>query len=1432
MRNVGICLGASNITVTELLPGNNGQKEIKTYARAHEGDVPSVLADLKKKNKLLDADSIAVTGRKFKDLVDLPTIAEPEAVERAYQFIEDEHPGVDAIVSAGGETFVAYELDSRGLISDVHTGNKCASGTGEFFLQQIKRMDLEVEEAMEIARTDDPYHVSGRCSVFCKSDCTHALNKGEDKGRIVAGLCNMMADEITELLATTSAQRVLVTGGCSLNSALIAILDQRFSDVIVSDFSRNFESTGTALWARDSAVASGRGKGEVIKKDQSSFDYLEPLAEYEDRVEFHSIDRDEVQPGARCLVGVDVGSTTTKAVLIREEDRALLGSVYLRTSGDPVGAARKCYRQLADQVGDREIEIIGLGVTGSGRQIVGLHALTDSIENEIIAHARAAVHFNEKVDTIFEIGGQDAKYTHLTRGVPTDYAMNEACSAGTGSFLEESAWESLNVPMEEIEDYALDGDNPPNFSDQCAAFISSDIKNAIQEGLATEDICAGLVYSICMNYSNRVQGNRPTGEHVFMQGGVCYNRAVPVAMAALTGKNIVVPPEPGLMGAYGVALVVQEQLEMGLIEENRFDLDELAGREINRLDPFTCQGGKEDCDRECEISLMEIEDEKYPFGGICSKYENARLNRDFNVSKLDMVRRREEQAFEEFSGEQPAEPAGEVGLNRSLLTNALFPLFSTFFKELGYEVVIPDKAREEGRRKQGAAFCFPVELSHGYIEDLVGADPDYIFMPHVKGLPVDTGQMPGTLCPLSQGESYYLRASLEELAEDRVLSEIFDFTGGYADDFAPFWQIGRRLNCSRTSSKLAFEKAVEKQKQFEQNLTARGEKILAELEENPDEQAIVLFGRPYNAFSSDANLGIPHKFASRGEKIIPMDMLPLEDQEVEKEMYWSMGQKILKAASFVSDHPQLFGVYITNFSCGPDSFLISYFRQQMGKKPSLTLELDSHTADAGVDTRIEAFLDVVDRYKKLPDEAQTIAASREFQPARIDEDKPGKPEVIDSEGQRLSLEDERVKILVPSMGETASQGIAASMRYAGLNAEACPPPAEEELEQGRANTLCKECLPLQLTVGSLFKYLEDRDEDEVVVYFMPDASGPCRFGQYNVFLRKMIREREIEDVAFFSPTAENSYAGMGMKFTRRAWTSIVAGDLLDEIYSSLLVLAENKERAIKIFNNCRQQVFEAIARAPWKDLKALLEKISTRLSHIPLEGDYSSAPRVALTGEIYVRSDSFSRQFLVEKLAEKGIITRVSPNVEWIYYTDYCVQEELSAGVNWWTKFTNRLAGIFKKKREKDIKDIIGETGLCNAKPVDVENYIEAAEDIVSPELTGEAILTAGGAIEEMVDHVSGVIAVGPFGCMPNRVAEALLRGELDNEVRRQAEAGSLQEAVSEEFPSLPFLAIETDGSAFPQVVEARLEAFCLQVEKLNDFIQEEGRGQLKSSQT
>jgi len=1360
-------------------------------------------------------DKIAVTGRKFRHAINLSSISEPEAVESALFYLNGTQQKLDAVISAGGETFMVYVLGKDGRICSVQTGNKCASGTGEFFIQQLGRIGISISEAIQYALEEKPYKVSGRCSVFCKSDCTHATNKGVPKGRIAAGLCKMMAGKILEIIKQIPRNNIMIIGGTAQNQVMVNYLAKEIKNLIVPEEAPYFEALGSALWALDHETTELRDMKGLFKERGNSFYSLPPLQSASGMVDFKTAGRGIAQENDRCVIGLDVGSTTTKAVMLRLNDDKILASVYLRTNGNPVQASRECYADLYTQLGKfaEKIIIVGLGVTGSGRQIAGLHAMTSSIINEIIAHATGALFFDQTVDTIFEIGGQDAKYTYIKNGVPSDYAMNDACSAGTGSFLEEAAKETMGIETEAIGSIAIQGQNPPNFNDQCAAFISSDIKNASHEGMTSEDIVAGLVYSICMNYNNRVKGNRPVGSNIFMQGGVCYNRAVPIAMASLTGKRIVVPPEPGLMGAFGVALQIKRMLQLNLLQEKEFFLQELRDRTIAYGDPFTCQGGKEKCDRKCEVARIIIEGKTYPFGGACNRWYNQRFNIHFDAENLNLVKMHENLEFYKYVP-RPEElgvnaDSKTVGINKSFLANTYYPLYYQFFSRLGVRVLLSDFSEQAGVDLQRAPFCYPAEISHGFLFNLLKKKPDFLFLPQLKGVYLENGDRKSITCPLSQGEPYYLSSAFKDhgvfknLKENgKVMTPVIDFSGGYEAAEDSFVSIARKLGCRKNEARSAYSEAIKIQKTIDEEKREAGVRFLRELEKDHNRFAIVVFGRSYNAFVPEANMGIPHKFASRGVPVIPFDFLPWEEEEIHDTMYWSTGQSILKGATFVERHPQLFGCYVSNFSCGPDSFLVGYFRHIMGKKPFLILELDSHVADAGLETRIEAFMDIIKNYREL--EKLQIDAPVTCYPlpnaAHFDHEKQ---EFIDSQGRGYPFNHPRIHVVIPSMGRFLNEGAAAAFRSLGIRATALPPADEEVLKLGRGNTSCKECLPLLLTVGSLLKYLRDRDsEDELLVYFMPTAAGPCRFGQYSPFISQLIARIGIEDVALFSLQAENSYtASSSNEFTLKLWTSLVIADIMQDIYSVLLTNAVDKDSALEIFYKESRRLIEFLEHSPtFKDIQKTLRTVADNLRKIPVQRHVNETPFILITGEIFVRNDDISRQFLVEKLAEQGFAAKVSSVMEWVYYTDWCFEKGISADKpHFRDRVSLLLRSIWMRRYEKTFKKIMSQSNLVRYHLEDVDHLISNIKHLINPELTGEAVLTVGAAITEVPHQYCGAIAIGPFGCMPNRLSEAILSREMGAE--------------------LPFLAIESDGNLFPQIITAKLEVFLLQALRLHRMI-------------
>jgi predicted CoA-substrate-specific enzyme activase len=1425
MESLGLCLGASTLGIVHLRREGGETKVLSSATITHEGNPRKILLETLENVPSSREIPIAITGRKFTSFIKLSTISEPEALERAVAHVLKDDNRYKVVVSAGGETFLVYHLDDDGKIQAIQTGNKCASGTGEFFLQQIGRMNLTLDDVAELGISEHPHKVSGRCSVFCKSDCTHALNKGVPKGQVVAGLAKMMAGKIVELLKKLPKKSVMLVGGSSKNKTMIHHLSQEIEDLHIPDEAPYFEALGAGLWALDNPTVPYRGSEEVYQKKGSAFGHLKTLAQFRDLVHFEERPRGKAQAEDRTILGLDVGSTTTKGVIMRCADKAILAADYLRTDGDPVAASRKVYASLASQI-DVPISIVGLGVTGSGRQIAGLHAMTDGVINEIIAHAAAAVHFDSEVDTIFEIGGQDAKYTYITNGVPSDYAMNEACSAGTGSFLEESAKESLGLKVTEIGKVAYSGTNPPNFNDQCAAFIGSDIKNAAQEGIPVADIVAGLVYSICMNYSNRVKGNRPVGKKVFMQGGVCYNEAIPAAMAALTGKEIVVPPEPGLMGAFGVALEVERRLEVGLMKEASFDLARLANREVIHKEPFVCGGGKEKCDRRCEIARIEIEGKTYPFGGACNRYVNLIRHLAFDKRNLDMVDYRQRLVFQDLAVDDPADKRPTIGLNRSFLINTYFPFFNAFFKELGCRVVLPDKPDPVGMEQQGAAFCFPVEIAHGFMADLLNKKPDVLFLPLLRGVPADRENSNTCTCVFVQGESFYLRSTFEGTRAMKVLDPYLDLSRGFKPKIPEFIKIAANLGASRQAGLAAFKAGMEAQNSFKAELQAKGAELLSQIDEDHDAIGIVLFGRPYNAFAGEANKGIPGKFASRGFRIIPFDMLPYEDETMDdaETMYWSMGRMILKASRFVRNHSRLFGTYISNFSCGPDSFLVGYFRDEMGRKPSLTLELDSHTADAGLETRIEAFLDIVNYYRELESKKQIAVPRKDFRIAQVIVDN-GKPVVVTGDGRKLLLTDSKVRVAVPAMGRFSHEALVKTFQAVGINAFGLPPADEEMLKIGRGNSTCKECLPLQTTVGSMLHYFwNKRPAGEVTAYFMPGAGGPCRFGQYNVFSRRLIERHRIPDAAVLTLNAANGYMGLGDRFTLPAWRAIVTGDVMYEIWSTLQAAAQDKEAALKVFFEQWNAIVDVL-HCGWKQIRRQISSTAEVLARIPLKIPYGEIPKISLIGEIYVRNDPISLQRLVEKLADRGFAVRTSQTSEWIKYVDWLIKNKIEGdkpNIPFWIRYH------VKRYFDHKIRNLLAPSGLFFHETLNVDDLIDAGKKYVSPMLTGEAILTVGAAFHEILHPACGIVSIGPFGCMPTRVAESILSERFTtNEkmelLRRRNGHGPGFESLLSRNRKLPFLAIETDGNAFPQIIEARLEAFALQARRLHERMMENG---------
>ncbi len=1401
MRFLGIDIGSTSVKAVLL----DGLSESWHDIVAHEGAIPETLLEILRRRGV-DGDLAAVvTGNAGRQQVRCAQAILPLAIESALAAIGER---ARAVVSLGGESLCVYMLSADGRIQNTLTGDKCAAGTGEFFRQQLRRMDLGMDCLSGIPDETRCHPLSARCSVFMKSDCTHKLNKKEaTKEEIVVSLADVMASKAAEFLtrARIESGRVLLIGGVTQNRFLLRLLKQKLPqlELVVPAQAPYFEAFGAAHLATEHGEKlpprSSLFAGGVV-----GFEHYPPLSEALPRVRRIEAHRGRVRPEGEYILGIDGGSTTTKAVLVDARTREICAAFYGRTHGDPVEALRQVLReiraQVREQIGDAPIRIPLAATTGSSREVLGVFTKTRGVYNEIIAHTVGTTHFQPAIDTIFEIGGQDAKYVLVQNGVPIDYAMNEACSAGTGSFIEESARGDLNIASApEIGPIALHSRAPLKFGEHCSAFINSDIRAAIQQGAERADITAGIIFSIVSNYLNRVVGNRTVGQSIVLQGGVAKNPAVPAAFATVLGKSITVPPEPELLGAFGVALLSQQKHAAGELSAGDYSLDELIARKIENGKTFLCQA----CENRCPIRTLIVSGHRTFFGGRCNKYAN--LRKAVEVGAVDdFVALRERLLFSEYAPDpMTLRPrcTKTVGVPRAFTVHTLWPLYSWFFHELGVRVVLSEASRKEGVQRAEAAYCLPGELAHGMTADLLQRGVDYLFVPHLKNLPSLEPDLVATLCPITQGLPYYLRPAFE-IADERLLRPVLDFSGGMEAGVGAFEDLAARLGFSRAEGRAAFQVGLARQRDFWARLRQIGEEVLAQARDG-DRPVIALFGRPYNAFNPEANMGVPRKFATRGYRVLPFDFFPVGDEAITYNMYWYYGQLNLKAARRVKQHPNLFLCYISNFGCAPDSFMLHFIRWFMGAKPYLVLEFDSHTADAGIDTRIEAFLDIIDGYRR-----QAGGARAEREPLRYTVDLCGaNTRIVDRRtGERIPLADPRVTVIYPSMGNMASAACAAITRAQGIRSEALPEPDVQTTQLARNVASGKECIPTLLVLGQMLRRLMDRPPapDEILAVVVPKTTGPCRTGQYGPFYEGILRDLGIDNVAILYLSSDNAYSELGEGFTLLAWYALVLSDFFKDMETALTILAKDRAAALEVLRSVWNGALDILGH----DIDRLypyLESQVPRLAAIPRRGRLEDLPKVLVVGEIYVRRDDYSVRELVTHLAENGILGKVTGIAEWINYCNYLRDKELrrrwarrpfyrwplAKGLGEWLglKVTRRISAAIEER----LRGILEPSGLLPHVPHDMERIMAGVDGVTHVEFETEATISSLVSRVAIAEGYDGVAAIAPFACLPGR----LIRAILEPHFRRHA---------------VPYITLENDGLLYPPNTLSRLEIFMLNV--------------------
>ncbi|NHJ46570.1 MAG: hypothetical protein FK733_02165 [Asgard group archaeon] len=1347
---IGINIGSVSVNYVSIDSDNN----IKIVKEQHLGKPEEILNNINQENNNSSDTFYGVSGS-FGD------VSEIVAVERGIRSFDEKF---DVVLSLGGEAIVLYVLNDKGHIVNVLSHDKCAAGSGEFFVQQIGRLGLSLDEAVSLAKKGKKVEIASRCSVHCKSDITHKLNRGEASVEdLLTSVLASMVSKVSGLLIQSrmDIKRILVIGGVSLNDAFIKLLKEELFDIEIvnKDVSSVFEAYGTALLVKDSPTNQ-----ELTLKKSHSFTALPSLKQFTNHVTIIEPKeyKKDFDKESSFHLGVDVGSTTTKAVLVDPSDSEILASYYGRTSGNPVESTRKCIQEIISQVGNCKISLVG--VTGSGRSLVGAYLGSSAVYNEISAHSEGAVFYDPEVDTIFEIGGQDSKYMFLQNCVPVDYAMNATCSAGTGSFLEESAKGDLGVDVYNISKTAIDAEIPVRFKADCAAFINTDIRTALQEGYGNDDIIGGLVYSIVDNYLNKVKGSRPVGKKIFFQGGVAKNHSVGFAFAEATGKQIIIPPSPELVGAFGIALIAKTKYEQNEIKgmADKTTLETLIKEELKHLSSFTCKA----CENYCRIERYEVGGRKFNFGGSCTRYEHQWKGSEKIEEKENLVKIRNELILGSKSEEDVkiAKGVETIGIPRALLTHTLYPMFYTFFDELGYEVVLSD-IDDDKELMTNAPFCYPVQVLHGAILDLFKRDIKTIFLPHVHNMPKQEESIECTFCPITQASPYIISRAFKDM---NLLSPVLDFMYGYDTEESLVDMAVIELNHSRNEAHKAYEKAISAQLKIEKHLIELGKNTLEKLRDSK-ELGILLLGRSYNAFPPETSLLIPKKLASMGVTVIPFDFLKTEG---DPSFTWYFASYIKTALELAAENDNIFVLYINSFSCTLDSFFQNHVRSEMNNKPYLFLELDAHTADAGIQTRLEAFLEIIKNYQA----SKIVVEEKPFQVTRV-KVRSGKVVVLTSDGNQLDIKDSRVKLYLPSFSKYHTDAGEKVLQLLGFNVGVTTDIKLEYPVKGLRCSSGKECIPLPVVLGQILTLVENREPGEVIGLYMIRGGSPCAVFSYFQYIEDFLESNRIENVFIFRFDFPTNYLGAGLiDVLRLAPAGIILGDIILEIESALQVIG--KEGSIDLLQTYWTDFI--VKTTTKKEFRKNIKKLMRKIKTIPRISSPKDSPKVLISGDFFVRFSPFFLKELKEIYAEHGIIVKSTDLLELGVYgqnfiAGYLVTKEWQKDPNHFTSILRASATLWEQasrllligklgtglmlRNERRLRKRFSKTGLLYAHPNDLGELFRQSSPYISPLIFGEAIPTIGKGMEVLEgSDFDSLILTGPFNCLPYKISQAILK--------------------------------------------------------------------------
>lgn len=1397
---VGIDIGSTTTKIVVVNP-KNGEIVYRDYKRHNAAQVESVRNALKKAAvKFPDAKvRLCLTGSGSKLLaesLDVPFVQEVVANSIA---LKDQYAHVGTAIELGGQDakiIFFHENEEKGdlTVSDMRMNGSCAGGTGAFIDEIASVLKTPIEEFNDLASKGKcVYDISGRCGVYAKTDIQPLLNQGVAKADLALSAFHAIAKQTIGGLAQglDIEKPVVFEGGpLTFNPTLIRVFAERLhlepEDILIPRYPEIMIAYGAALaltgmYAEDKRVYTAEellqklSKEHVIRTDEvhSGKRFFESDEEKEMFLKRHVLPSQAwVQPEEGTVLdvylGIDSGSTTTKFVLMDEEEN-ILDSFYAPNEGNPLMVARQaliamreCYRQAGVK-----LNIIAAGTTGYGELLFANAFDTECHVVETVAHARAASKYVDGVTFILDIGGQDMKAIWIDKGIITNIVVNEACSSGCGSFLENFA-STLHIKVEDIADAAFASKNPAVLGSRCTVFMNSSIITEQRNGKLPEDIMAGFCRSIIENVFTkviRISNLDSLGDKIVVQGGTFQNDAVLRAMEQYTGRKVIRAPYPGIMGAIGAALITKERCQKDFGKKTFIGLDALDdfsfAQEANSPCPF--------CTNHCKRTIITFSNGKtWITNNRCErgevlgdpKDEKVREQLKSKKQKKDEVqnlfRVREKLLFKEYDY-QLLEPEKNItiGLPRVLSYWETMPFWTTFWKALGFKVQLSDastrKIYENGLSAVTSdTVCFPAKLVHGHIRNLAEKKVDRIFMPSVTTVPSEnTEKTSQSMCAVVKGYPIVMRNSDNPQARFRIPFDAPLFHWYSDEDRNRQMKVYMKdhYNISEENVLAALAQADAAQQAFHQELEAEGQSVLDDVKEKGT-YAIVLAARPYQ---NDAlvNHELPDMFTRLGIPVLTADSLA-EGRKVDLsnsrlDVVNNYHARMLSSAVLAAQSPYLEYVQLVSFGCGHDAYLsdeiIRMMNEISGKVP-LVLKLDESDIQGPLGIRVRSFVETISMRRGQKEKTEVHELSDPY------------PVKLTKQGVKEKI------VLVPNTSHAFCRIMSAAMKGQGVKAEPLEIGREEAIRFGKQYVHNDICFPAQIVIGEALAALRSGKYDgKEVAVGMGKYVGDCRLTHYGALLRKALDDAGYEHVPILT-NDDVDYHDMHPGFKMNMFSALRIAcalpmiDVLEELLRKIRPYEMVKGSTDEAFEHAMDELVGGLEKHGVPGARKGFKKAIDIMNRVPYDRSHPR-PRVLIVGEYLLNFHPGANHDIEDYLEKNGfeiIEARMADVIRKTYfYQDAQIKEyhvKKPFGQKVWYRVANKAFDV-----AHSITDQIAKRHPLYEPVVRMQDLVKDSDPIIHHTFdAGEGVLIPGEILHHAKHGCRNFVILQPFGCLPNHV--------------------------------------------------------------------------------